>query len=431
MARKLDPLRTRLLVMEDFLTVVFLQIFVVDNLTEMMRLQSLMRNSSMLGSTNGDHVNLFPYSPQTYLDPTTARLPKQTGASTKKRLKLPIPADKYPEYNFVGRLLGPRGATLKAMEKDTGCKIMIRGKGSIRKDKEGDVRGKPGYEHVFSEPLHVVIEAEMEENAAMRALLRAKEEIELLLVHVPEDRDQLKKQQLRDLAIMNGTLRSTSSTNFNGSHQEYSSDLNIPGLSTAATGSVQHSDALDELHFPFDDITTDDHFTTTTVDNNTGVGGGSSSGGGNGSGNSSHASPTTMRQSNSHFSFYEMSNNLRDPISMQVPASEGIAIERKKPSVGKGINWSMSSSVPNAVANSLPLTGQRASSPLQWGSSFAGLGGLWGSTNEPLSYIQPTSMMRSIHNKEGHSTRMGIPLTETTTDQQLNNHGDEFLERKL
>lgn len=36
------------------------------------------------------------------------------------------------QFNFVGRILGPRGLTAKELEKQTGCKIMIRGKGSMR-----------------------------------------------------------------------------------------------------------------------------------------------------------------------------------------------------------------------------------------------------------------------------------------------------------
>lgn len=128
----------------------------------------------------------------------------------RKRVKLPVPAEQYPDYNFVGRLLGPRGATLKRLERDTGCRIMIRGKGSIRKDKEAEVRGKPGYEHVFNEPLHVVIEVvdATDENTANQTLKRAKEFVEMLLIPVPEERDSLKRAQLRDLAILNGTHRS-------------------------------------------------------------------------------------------------------------------------------------------------------------------------------------------------------------------------------
>ena len=36
------------------------------------------------------------------------------------------------QFNFVGRLLGPRGLTAKHLEIETGCKILIRGRGSMR-----------------------------------------------------------------------------------------------------------------------------------------------------------------------------------------------------------------------------------------------------------------------------------------------------------
>ena len=40
------------------------------------------------------------------------------------------------QFNFVGRILGPRGITAKQLERDTGCKIMVRGKGSMRDKKK-------------------------------------------------------------------------------------------------------------------------------------------------------------------------------------------------------------------------------------------------------------------------------------------------------
>lgn len=41
-----------------------------------------------------------------------------------------------PQFNFVGRILGPRGLTAKQLEAETGCKIMVRGKGSMRDKKK-------------------------------------------------------------------------------------------------------------------------------------------------------------------------------------------------------------------------------------------------------------------------------------------------------
>jgi splicing factor 1 len=69
--------------------------------------------------------------------------------------KVMIPQDEHPGINFVGLLIGPRGNTLKAMEKETGAKIIIRGKGSVKEGKVGRKDGQPlpGED----EPLHAYI----------------------------------------------------------------------------------------------------------------------------------------------------------------------------------------------------------------------------------------------------------------------------------
>lgn len=36
------------------------------------------------------------------------------------------------QFNFVGRILGPRGNSLKRVEATTGCRVLIRGRGSIK-----------------------------------------------------------------------------------------------------------------------------------------------------------------------------------------------------------------------------------------------------------------------------------------------------------
>jgi hypothetical protein len=50
----------------------------------------------------------------------------------KSQIKIRIPVEEYPGYNFIGRLLGPRGATLKHLEVSSKCRLYIRGRGSLR-----------------------------------------------------------------------------------------------------------------------------------------------------------------------------------------------------------------------------------------------------------------------------------------------------------
>ncbi|CAD6995018.1 unnamed protein product [Ceratitis capitata] len=116
-------------------------------------------------------------------------------------------------FNFVGRILGPRGMTAKQLEQETGCKIMVRGKGSMRDKKKEDAnRGKPNWEHL-SDDLHVLITVEDTENRAKVKLAQAVAEVQKLLVPQAEGEDELKKRQLMELAIINGTYRDTSAKN--------------------------------------------------------------------------------------------------------------------------------------------------------------------------------------------------------------------------
>ncbi|XP_037078851.1 protein held out wings-like [Pollicipes pollicipes] len=100
--------------------------------------------------------------------------------------------------------------TAKQLEQETGCKIMVRGRGSMRdKKKEEQNRGKPNWEHL-SDELHVLITVEDSENRAAAKLQRAVDEIKKLLVPSADGEDELKKRQLMELAIINGTYRDSS-----------------------------------------------------------------------------------------------------------------------------------------------------------------------------------------------------------------------------
>ncbi|XP_049337554.1 KH domain-containing, RNA-binding, signal transduction-associated protein 2 isoform X5 [Astyanax mexicanus] len=54
-----------------------------------------------------------------------------------------IPVQQYPKFNFVGKLLGPRGNSMKRLQEETGAKMSILGKGSMRdkgKDYNDEIR---------------------------------------------------------------------------------------------------------------------------------------------------------------------------------------------------------------------------------------------------------------------------------------------------
>ncbi|MCP9263114.1 Protein quaking [Dirofilaria immitis] len=123
-------------------------------------------------------------------------LPEPEGEPVTIQEKVYVPRKEHPDYNFVGRILGPRGMTAKQLEQETGCKIMVRGRGSMRdRRKEEMNRGKPNWEHLDDE-LHVLVQCEDTPNRAYTKLKAA-----------PEGTDELKRKQLMELAIINGTYR--------------------------------------------------------------------------------------------------------------------------------------------------------------------------------------------------------------------------------
>uniref|UniRef100_A0A671XY34 QKI, KH domain containing RNA binding n=1 Tax=Sparus aurata TaxID=8175 RepID=A0A671XY34_SPAAU len=136
-----------------------------------------------------------------------SELPDAVGPNVQLQEKLYVPTKEHPDFNFVGRILGPRGLTAKQLEAETGCKIMVRGRGSMRdRKKEEQNRGKPNWEHL-NEDLHVLITVEDSQNRAEIKLKRAVDEVNKLLVPAAEGEDSLKKMQLMELAILNGTYR--------------------------------------------------------------------------------------------------------------------------------------------------------------------------------------------------------------------------------
>uniref|UniRef100_A0A8C2MZB4 KH domain-containing, RNA-binding, signal transduction-associated protein 2 n=1 Tax=Cricetulus griseus TaxID=10029 RepID=A0A8C2MZB4_CRIGR len=119
-----------------------------------------------------------------------------------------IPVKQYPKFNFVGKLLGPRGNSLKRLQEETGAKMSILGKGSMRdKAKEEELRksGEAKYAHL-SDELHVLIEVFAPPGEAYSRMSHALEEIKKFLV--PDYNDEIRQEQLRELSYLNGSEES-------------------------------------------------------------------------------------------------------------------------------------------------------------------------------------------------------------------------------
>jgi len=79
----------------------------------------------------------------------------------KVTVRTSVPTRDHPKFNFVGKLLGPKGNSLKRLQEETLTKMAILGRGSMRdKNKEEEYRHslEPRYKHLNDE-LHVEITA--------------------------------------------------------------------------------------------------------------------------------------------------------------------------------------------------------------------------------------------------------------------------------
>ena len=83
----------------------------------------------------------------------------------KSRIKLMhkiyVPVDRFPGFNFVGKILGNKGENLKKIALETKTRIAILGQGSAKKNtnvQELVESGDPNHLHL-KEPLHVRVES--------------------------------------------------------------------------------------------------------------------------------------------------------------------------------------------------------------------------------------------------------------------------------
>lgn len=104
--------------------------------------------------------------------------------------KVYIPLNEYPDYSLIGLILGPGGLTIKQLERETGCNLMIRGKRQIS-DKNQEDLARFGH----NEALHVLITVN---NRAQSKLQMSVNRVTSLFPTF-KDIDVFKKKQLREV----------------------------------------------------------------------------------------------------------------------------------------------------------------------------------------------------------------------------------------
>ncbi|XP_058449010.1 KH domain-containing, RNA-binding, signal transduction-associated protein 2-like isoform X2 [Malaya genurostris] len=117
----------------------------------------------------------------------------------KVTVKVLVPIREHPRFNFVGKLLGPKGNTLKRLQEDTLCKMAILGRGSMKdRKKEEELRSAmdPKYAHL-NDDLHVEVNANGPPAEVHARIAYALAELRKYLI--PDSNDFIRQEQMREL----------------------------------------------------------------------------------------------------------------------------------------------------------------------------------------------------------------------------------------
>lgn len=125
-----------------------------------------------------------------------AYVPPADFKPVKRTRRILIPQEEFPDYNFMGLIIGPRGCNHKRLEAESGAQISIRGRGTQKEGKRSDHQT----DEEASMPQHVHIAADSDDK-----LERAVALIEPLLDPSHPIHEEYKKKGLEQLALVNGT----------------------------------------------------------------------------------------------------------------------------------------------------------------------------------------------------------------------------------
>lgn len=135
----------------------------------------------------------------------------------KVAVRVVVPVRDHPKFNFVGKLLGPKGNSLKRLQEDTMCKMAVLGRGSMKdRHKEEELRasGDPKFQHL-SEELHVEISAFATPAEAHARIAYALAEVRRFLV--PDYNDDIRQEQMWEMQVLSSQRNNNKGDEASGS----------------------------------------------------------------------------------------------------------------------------------------------------------------------------------------------------------------------
>lgn len=141
----------------------------------------------------------------------------------------------YFQFNFVGKLLGPKGNSLRRLQEETMCKMTVLGRNSMRdRVKEEELRNSkdPKYSHLNSD-LHVEISTVAPPAEAYARVAYAMAELRKYLI--PDNNDVIRQEQLRELMDSTHISEEQKSSNFNKKISPYQTGAGA-GILTSGSG---------------------------------------------------------------------------------------------------------------------------------------------------------------------------------------------------
>ncbi|XP_058448517.1 RNA-binding protein asd-2 isoform X2 [Malaya genurostris] len=156
----------------------------------------------------------------------------------KIAVRVQVPVRDHPKFNFVGKLLGPKGNSLKRLQEETMCKMAVLGKGSMRdrkKEEELRLSGDPRYAHL-SEDLHVEISTYTAPAEAHARIAYALAEVRRFLV--PDYHDDIRQEQMWEMQALNSAQTGSNGTNGNCNGVALSNGHSTNGMSVNGNGTL-------------------------------------------------------------------------------------------------------------------------------------------------------------------------------------------------